>query len=92
MGDYKRAVLELLHQRIQISNKTYVEPPELPRKLRRNVQWKDPNVNNDHNIKQLIQFDRNNQAKCHTLATINSRLTKSQFFPRRSYSNECLDE
>lgn len=71
--------------------KKFLEPPELPKKLRRSVQWKETDVNN-HDLKQFIQFDRNNQAKSNTLATINPRLSKSQFIQRRSYSNECLDE
>jgi hypothetical protein len=95
-GDYKRAILELLRQRLEpinqeLSIKNYLEPSESPKKIRRTVQWKETNLNNP-DMKQLIQFDRNNQAKSATLSTINTRPSGSQYLEQRSYSNENYDE
>jgi hypothetical protein len=92
-------MLELLRQRIEPINEEsslekYLQPPELPKKIRRTVQWKETNVNNEdvNNMKQFIQFDRNNQAKSNTLSTINTKLLKSQFIEQHSDSNENYDE
>jgi len=75
--------------------KKYFQPSEISKTTQRTVQWKETNVNNQdiHNMKQFIQFDRNNQAKSNALSTINTRLSRSQFIEqhsvdKRSHSNE----
>ncbi len=108
-GNYKRALLELLRQRIQPINKELpfeqlLEPPELPKKNRLSVKWKEPLYQksiggsiSSPGGNYTKQFDRDNQAKSNTLLAINTKRSRPQYIERgtidkRLHSNENHDK
>ncbi|CAF1136984.1 unnamed protein product [Adineta ricciae] len=96
-GNYKRALLELLHHRIEPISKEVPFPQLLnpSQKHRANVQWKDSVTKqastSNVNYEKLRPFDRNNHAKRTTLSTIDTKLSQTHFTERRS-SDEHHDE
>ncbi|CAF3349728.1 unnamed protein product [Rotaria sp. Silwood1] len=90
-GYYKRALLELLRQRIEPINnnsvfKQLLESTIAQKKPRPIVQWKQPISKNtfrrsvsNRDIYNSSQFDRNNQAKSNTLLTFNTEPLDLQY-------------
>ncbi|CAF2374210.1 unnamed protein product [Rotaria sp. Silwood2] len=90
-GYYKRALLELLRQRIESINsesafKQLLESTIVQKKTRPTVQWKQPISKksfgrslSNRDIYHSSQFDRNNLAKGNTLLTLNTRPSNVQY-------------
>ncbi|CAF1295256.1 unnamed protein product [Adineta steineri] len=84
-GNYKRALLELLRQRIEPVNKELLEPIFNNRPT---VKWQEPvqkqsfgRSKSTRDISDIKQFDRDNQGK---MSTILRLPTKSQYVERRT--------
>ncbi|UJR10256.1 hypothetical protein I4U23_014466 [Adineta vaga] len=91
-GNYRRALLELLRQRIEPINKEMPFPQLLdpPRRYRPTVQWKD-SVSKQREIYTTRRFDRNNQAKSTTISTIPIKPFRTRYHEQESYSNDNHD-